>query len=1148
MSFNKAFKNLFSVLLSAVIALGCMVPVTAEDGASDVKGTVAVRGGTPFYLKDGRRINYSDSGYYPQAVDGEVMLPLDMLKSILGVTCTYDKKRETAVMTKNGKTVSIRAGEDGIYINGEGKYIEHKAVNTDTTLLVPFKETAEALGMNVTEISATGIVAASESQALSDGAKNAIIRNMVDENNAVLKDDFENGEWTYQVWNGASSDHELKDGGNGGNAGWLGVTQKGFSGMLSKSIKYDESKQYRVTVDLKKSADFSNQTITISMWAYDAAGHFIGEPDFSKQTGDLAKGIQDELTTDWQTFSFVLPKYYMRWETYDGLSSFQLNICSSKSGADAASGGIFYDNILLEEYVPSAEYVVCDIVADKYAAWYYIGDTVTFKTDDQNALKPYESITAKIYNGDGEIVKEETIKTDDFLSKGFSYIPEKLGYYEIRFSVLASDGTVRTVAKSYVRRNQDNAGTIALVDQFDDTYSFAVVKGEAKPMEERNDMLMASVDPTRVNSPEYRLLDMLGISGLRLHGIRWGDSYGNSYGVEKQEGVYTWSGADMWVEPAEEYGFKNIVANVFSTPEWAVADEWKGTATVGSFGYMYQKMGPEKMEPLENFIKEFYNHYKGKVDTIEFWNEPHYGNTAFWADTPEKLSEMTKTAYKALREVDPGGTMKMAAHAWNQGYQLYRELISDKEYYDSFDQFSFHSRYGEDHSKYTAADEEFGYESKPAFASEEYLYCEYEKGVKKDHNMNCMAFMAKMMNHIKHNYLYTALFEVTDNIPDEVRTWCGQNNTEASHVMGLFSPFPYIEPHKGAVVAYNLYNNMGLEFTYQGEYDFGNGQKAVYFLSDGEPLVIVWNSYDKPCSLSDKLKSALGDNAEMTTFEGNAAELDSELKAMTMYYLKGFDKDKLDALEKQPDTALNDNYIRPYYNCELPEFMPVEGYAKLDESKVSAIVENPSSPPFDKTTFKLADNIEWVTDNWHWVTQQHEKPDGYDAKFSAYVDKDGFYLVVDVNDSVIYDPTDGEIPWDTNIYQCDSMQFAIDCLGTGDATKRCEFQVGYRGGRNVLFKQVAPEMQFNMLEGWHGSNSVLDEKYVRIEKTGTGLMYKVFLPMSELYPFQYSDTVDHMRISVLVNNNDGDGRSYMEWSSGIGGNKDPKLFGALKIK
>lgn len=1144
------FKNLFSVLLSMVTALSGIIPVAAAETSSALKGIAAVRGGTPFYLKDGRKINYSgESGYYPQVIDGEVMIPLDMLKNVLGFSGSYDKKQETAVMTKNGKTVTIRAGEDGIYTNGKAKYIENKAINTDRTLLVPFKEVANAFGMKITEIGATGIIAASDASQLSDSARDALIRSMASDKNAILKDDFENGEWTYAAWSGAAAEHGIKDGGNGGSAAWLGVTQKGFSGMLSKSVKYDESRQYRLTVDLKKSADFANQSISISMWPYDSGGTFLGGINFAKQIGDLSTGIADDITTDWQTFSFVLPKYYMRWETYADLANFQLNIMSTKVGSGAAAGGFFFDNAVLEEYVPASEYVACDFVADKYAAWYYPGETVTFKTDNPDALKPFSSITAEVYNGDGELVFENTSKTADIIENGWSYLPENLGYYEVKFTAASNDGTQRPIAKSYVRRNGDNAGTITLVDQFDDTYSFAVVKGEAKPMAERNNTLMASVNPTRQNSPEYRLLDMLGISGLRLHAIKWGDSYGDSYGVEKKRGEYTWAGADMWIEPAEKYGFKNIVANVFSTPEWAVEEQWRGTETVGSFGYIYQKMGPEKMEDLENFIKEFYNHYKGRVDTLEFWNEPHYGNTAFWADTPEKLSQMTKAAYKALREVDPEGNMKMAAHAWNQGYQLYRELIADKAYYDSFDQFSFHSRYGEDYGKYTSSDKEFGYESKPAFASEEYLYGEYTKGVKKDHNLNSMSFMAKMMNHVKHNYLYTAMFEVTDNIPDEVRVWCGNNNTGTSHVIGMFSPFPYIEPHKGAVVAYNLYENMGLDFTYQGEYDLGGGQRAVYFLSDGEPLVIVWNSDGKACYLSEKLKNTLGENAQMTTFEGKSTDINSELKAMTMYYLKGFDKDKLDSIEKQPDTALNDDYIKPYYTCEQPEFMPVdEGYAALDESKVSVITQNPPEPPFDKTTFKLADNVEWVTDNWNWVTQESEKPAGYDAKFSAYVNEEGFWLAVNVNDSVIYQPTDADIPWDTNMYQCDSMQFAIDCLGTGDATKRCEFQVGNRGGKDVLFKHSAPEVGFNMLEGWHDSNTVLDEKYVRIEKTGTGLMYKVFLPMSELYPFQYSSTVDHMRISVLVNNNDGNGRSYMEWSSGIGGNKDPKQFGALKIK
>ena len=73
------------------------------------------------------------------------------------------------------------------------------------------------------------------------------------------------------------------------------------------------------------------------------------------------------------------------------------------------------------------------------------------------------------------------------------------------------------------------------------------------------------------------------------------------------------------------------------------------------------------------------------------------------------------------------------------------------------------------------------------------------------------------------------------------------------------------------------------------------------------------------------------------------------------------------------------------------------------------------------------------------------------------------------------------------------------------------------------------------------------DKYLRIEKTNDGLMYKIFIPMSEMYPFQYSKTTNHLRFSLLVNDNNGVGRSYYEWSSGIGGTKDPKLFGAIKF-
>ena len=44
----------------------------------------------------------------------------------------------------------------------------------------------------------------------------------------------------------------------------------------------------------------------------------------------------------------------------------------------------------------------------------------------------------------------------------------------------------------------------------------------------------------------------------------------------------------------------------------------------------------------------------------------------------------------------------------------------------------------------------------------------------------------------------------------------------------------------------------------------------------------------------------------------------------------------------------------------------------------------------------------------------------------------------------------------------------------------------------------------------------------------------------------YPNPYDCIRFSLLVNNNDGEGRlGYLEWSSGIGNKKDPTLYGAL---
>lgn len=58
-------------------------------------------------------------------------------------------------------------------------------------------------------------------------------------------------------------------------------------------------------------------------------------------------------------------------------------------------------------------------------------------------------------------------------------------------------------------------------------------------------------------------------------------------------------------------------------------------------------------------------------------------------------------------------------------------------------------------------------------------------------------------------------------------------------------------------------------------------------------------------------------------------------------------------------------------------------------------------------------------------------------------------------------------------------------------------------------------------------------------------IYKLALPWSELTPIapQHGDV---MSFSLLVNENDGQGRGWIEWARGIGSEKRPSLFRSMQ--
>ena len=130
--------------------------------------------------------------------------------------------------------------------------------------------------------------------------------------------------------------------------------------------------------------------------------------------------------------------------------------------------------------------------------------------------------------------------------------------------------------------------------------------------------------------------------------------------INTAPGVYDWSKLDTCVDVFHTQQGKEIIYTVFGTPTWAAktADALKQ----GPYGG-YGELGvPADLKSLEDFIIALVTRYKGKINTIEIWNEPQFGipNTNplcfFWGTAIEML-QMGITISQAAKSIDPNITI-----------------------------------------------------------------------------------------------------------------------------------------------------------------------------------------------------------------------------------------------------------------------------------------------------------------------------------------------------------------------------------------------------------------------------------------------------------------------------------------------------------
>lgn len=751
---------------------------------------------------------------------------------------------------------------------------------------------------------------------------------------------------------------------------------------------------------------------------------------------------------------------------------------------------------------------------NKSYSWWYVGETVVFKSAGAEIPTDLKSVEGRIYDVSDQFKETISVDRNQFVADGWKWTPKTPGFYNIEFSWRdAGDKLTGVSVPFFVKAPNGNRGRFVR-----DKFSVAVTD---RPEADRKRAGQFGFH-YHLETREIPLAQLIGYDFAFIHSIPWGNYYTDKKkAIEPERGVYRWEILDASVRALSSAGFE-IAAQFLYTPVWASphpdkADEIAICLPVSS------AYAPANMDDFTNFVEKTVLRYKDRIKIWEIWNEPNMpGGSIYWFDTPENYVRLLQAGYQAVKKVQP------EAEVWNGGigmrlsYHAFFDKILQLGAADYFDKLSLHG-VSTDVEDFRRIEKQNNISPKEAVMSEWHAILVgnmSDKLMDSEQGLS-MRMMRDQLIQIKQGLTKTVMFEISNQTEKETINF-GIANKWFTHSSGLFRTTPRVEPRHAAVVMSTFIGQVGGQASFVKEVEIGKDGYGLLLSTAKGKILAVWTEKGS-LKISD-IKAFINSNSVLRDWEGKVVSLNGGdlLESKKIYYLSAPDEGALARAQSVDRLVPVARIQRGSLDAPTAAFFP----GKILDGPIPA-------------------NAPWIEKDWKSVSLKGgEGKAGFTARALVGLHEAGVDVIVEVQDDKhVQDQPDR---W----WLGDSLQLAIDCEGRGMIGGNMELVAALKPEGVVFHKLAVANAGADLPAGITGANEEIKSGTCKITRESETTVYRIRLPWSELYPMAYNPQAN-LKLSLLVNDNNGDGRAaYLEWSSGIAGNasseKDPARYGILK--